>query len=373
MKRLWFLGVLFLLFPLWAEEESAQPQAAEVPVSAEEAPPVPVTAEEVPPAREEAQAAAPQKKSIGLEYPETALIETYRREYSSPFGVKWITEALASGSVYRAYVQKKIAEKNMPPCMEFLPLIESAYRSDARSKSGAAGLWQFMENSVTPFLEKNQWIDERMDPWKSTDAALAKLEENYKRFGDWFLALAAYNAGSGALNRFLSRSKEKTYWALAAKGILKEETIRYVPKFLAISDIILNAEYYNLSFPQVSPSDELDLFFYTSEAPVVISTLRRTLEMDEALFSYLNPSLLLDISPPGFTFRLPVYYREMAAYAFETSQAAEAVAYKIKDGDTLWGISLRYGVTVESICAANKINEKAVLPIGKTLIVPIHK
>jgi membrane-bound lytic murein transglycosylase D len=315
----------------------------------------------------------PEKKSIGLDYLETPLVEHYRKEFLSNFGVKWITSALDSGSLYRAYAQKKIAQMGIPACLEFLPLIESAYKHDARSKSGAVGLWQFAENSAAPFLQKNGWVDERLDPWKSTDAALAKLAGNYRQFGDWLLAIAAYNTGAGAISRALKQSNEKNFWALADAKLLKDETAHYVPKFLAICDIIINAEYFGLSFPLVTAADELEMFFYKSKAPVVISGLCRALEMDETLFFYLNPSLLLGISPPDFTFRLPLYYSEAASFAFTAAAAPGAIIHTVAKGDTLWGISRRYGVSIAELCRANGIDEKAILPIGKTLLLPIHK
>jgi membrane-bound lytic murein transglycosylase D len=324
-------------------------------------------------AERDAKLTAPQKNPIGVELRETALVESYRKEFLSNFGVKWITAALESGSVYRAYARKKIAELNMPACLEYLPLIESAYKPDARSRTGALGLWQFMENSIAPFMQKNRYVDERLDPWKATDAALAKLNDNYRQFGDWLLALAAYNAGAGAVSRALAQSKEKTFWALFDAKLIREESRQYVPKFLAICDILINEDYFGVSFPALTDSDELELVAYTAPYSVVISKLRSELEIDAALFSYLNPSLLLDISPKGFTFRLPAYLSEKTAYVFEASRAADTLVHVVVSGETLWGISRRYGVTVEDICVLNRINEKAILPIGKTLLVPILK
>jgi membrane-bound lytic murein transglycosylase D len=328
-------------------------------------------AEPSPPA--ETDAAAIEKIPIGIEFPETELVEKYRKDYLSNFGRQWITAALESGKSYRVYARKKIAEMELPACLEYLPLIESAYRPSARSRTGALGLWQFMENSVAPYLQKTRYIDERLDPWKSTDAALLKLKANYERFGDWLLALAAYNSGAGAIDRALARQSpesEKTYWALSDAKLLREETKAYIPKFLAICDIVINQDFFGVEFP-AADSDEIEFAFYKTDKPVVVSAFCVALSMEKKDFAFLNPALVYDIAPAGFTFRLPPDKLEDADAAFEKARAS--AVHIVEKGETLWGISRRYGTTVAELCELNGINEKAILPIGKILAVPIHK
>ena len=302
---------------------------------------------------------------------ETPLVVHYREEFLSNFGARWINQALEDGAAYRAYVRKKITELEMPACLEYLPLIESSYKPSARSRTGALGLWQFMENSVAPFLKKNSLIDERLDPWKSTDAALAKLRDNYRRFGDWLLALAAYNSGAGAVSRALAQSREKTFWALSDSHLLREESRRYVPKFLALCDVIANQEHFGVSYASLDDFEGEAYGYYEYENPVIVSELARALELDEALFKKLNPALLVDAAPAGFSFRLPLEAMDKASAAFEASRAEGA--HVVVKGETLWGISRRYGITVDALCAANALSEKDILPIGKVLIVPIFK
>jgi membrane-bound lytic murein transglycosylase D len=329
--------------------------------------------EEISPNGTESQAEVQdvkQKKSIGFELRETPLVERYRQEFLSNFGKQWINKALEDGALYRAYARKKIAEMELPACLEYLPLIESAYKPNARSRTGAVGLWQFMENSTAPYLKKTNLIDERLDPWKSTDAALAKLKDNYKQFGDWLLALAAYNSGAGAVSRALAKSNEKTFWALSDSRLLKEESRQYVPKFLAVCDAIVNEEYFGASFAQIEDF-ESDFGYFEYENPVIVSELARALEIDIGLLKKLNPSLLFDAAPAGFSFRLPLEIMEKAHAAFEASSAKGV--HVVAKGETLWGISRRYGVTVDALISANQMNEKDVLPIGKILVVPIIK
>ena len=100
--------------------------------------------------------------------------------------------------LYRDFILDLLDTYQIPKELLFLPVIESGYSEYAVSKSGATGIWQFMENSMKPLLKKSTWFDDRRDGWKSTDMAILKLTENYKTFGDWALALAAYNCGAGA-------------------------------------------------------------------------------------------------------------------------------------------------------------------------------
>ena len=123
----------------------------------------------------------PEKKAayipLDMPYSEHKLIDKYRTEFMSDFGRKWLTGVMQNAAVYRPYIRRTLAEYGLPQCLEFLPVIESSYNVYAVSKSGATGLWQFMENSIAGLLEKNEWLDERKDPWLSTNAAVKKLNQ----------------------------------------------------------------------------------------------------------------------------------------------------------------------------------------------------
>ena len=133
-------------------------------------------------------------------------VEKFRKLYLSP---KWSTllkAYLESAMEYRLYVRKAIQDAQMPEMLEYLPVVESNYKTSAKSRSGAIGMWQFMANSVWPFLTLNDFVDERLDPWKSTDAALKKLTDNYNYFNDWLLAIGAYNCGVGAMSKAIKKA-----------------------------------------------------------------------------------------------------------------------------------------------------------------------
>ncbi|MBO7175273.1 MAG: transglycosylase SLT domain-containing protein [Spirochaetaceae bacterium] len=317
----------------------------------------------------------PPRKELDIHTPEHIHIQKYLDDYQKPFGIRWLTSVLEAGAPYRMYARQQLALNNMPASLEYLPVVESEYKVTAKSRSGALGIWQFMENSIYPFLEKNQWVDERLDPWKSTDAAIKKLQDNYNMFGDWALALAAYNYGAGGLKRVIKASGGvDNFWDLADQERLSNQTILYVPKFLAVAEIVTNQEYYGLEFPDVTEADLIQWDEVTTKRSVPLQMLAKELNIDVSILKFLNPALILGRTPPAmeYTMRVPLGTKEEVEKAISNMVLPTYEhTYKVVQGDTLWGISRRYGLTVADICDANNIEENAILPIGKTLYIPI--
>ena len=326
-------------------------------------------------AQEQDEEQRPPRKELDIHTPEHIHIQKYLTEYQKPFGTRWLTSVLESGAPYRMYARQQLALNNMPASLEYLPVVESEYKVSAKSKSGALGIWQFMENSIYPFLEKNQWVDERLDPWKSTDAAIKKLQDNYNMFGDWALALAAYNYGAGGLRRVIKSSGGvDNFWDLADQGRLSNQTILYVPKFLAVAEIVTNQGHYGLEFPEVTEADLIQWDEVTTKRSVPLQMLAKELNIDVSILKFLNPALILGRTPPAmeYTMRVPLGMKEEAEKAISNMVLPTYEhTYKVVKGDTLWGISRRYGLTVADICDANNLEENAILPIGKTLYIPI--
>ena len=326
-------------------------------------------------AQEQDEEQRPPRKELDIHTPEHIHIQKYLTEYQKPFGTRWLTSVLESGAPYRMYARQQLALNNMPASLEYLPVVESEYKVSAKSKSGALGIWLFMENSIYPFLEKNQWVDERLDPWKSTDAAIKKLQDNYNMFGDWALALAAYNYGAGGLRRVIKSSGGvDNFWDLADQGRLSNQTILYVPKFLAVAEIVTNQEHYGLEFPEVTEADLIQWDEVTTKRSVPLQMLAKELNIDVSILKFLNPALILGRTPPAmeYTMRVPLGMKEEAEKAISNMVLPTYEhTYKVVKGDTLWGISRRYGLTVADICDANNLEENAILPIGKTLYIPI--
>lgn len=307
------------------------------------------------------------------------LVEKYRAYYLTPVHIKWLCDVLESGEQYRLYVRARLKEKGMPSYLEYLPVVESNYKTNARSRTGALGLWQFMSNSTKGFLRRDDFVDERLDPWRSTDAALSKLMANYNQFGDWPLALAAYNCGAGAMQGILRRNPGKDFWALAEAGALRKETAQYVPRLLAIADICENAALYGADIPTGRDADGKDInpragaFDYAdTKGAVSLKRLAEDLKIDEDMLLSMNSALFREITPhTPYTVRVPEGMGEAAEYALERIEPYHfQTRYTVVAGDSLWKISRAFHVTLASLCEVNGINEKTTLKIGKNLYIP---
>ena len=321
-----------------------------------------------------------EKKPLTLPLPERAEIERFRKQYLDPKWTQVLYNALEGAIDYRLYIRKELAEAGLPPELEYLPVVESNYKTNAKSRSGALGLWQFMSNSVKPFLTLNDYVDERLDPWKETDAAIKKLKENYDIFGDWLLAIGAYNCGAGAMTRALAKAEEKDFWYLCDKNLIPSQTQLYVPKLLAIADLALNCELYEIDIP--SHEEEYEVLYNETNAvfdyitvnkAYSITTLAQNMRIDTAELKRLNPSFILGFTHPSTksTIRLPAGTEEIARASLETMEPMDfPIKYTVVSGDSLWSISRRYGCTVSQICELNGIQENAILKIGKILYIP---
>lgn len=326
----------------------------------------------------------PVRKEISLASEEILArpdVEKFRRQYLSPKWAAALRTYLENAMEYRLYVRKAVEDAGVPEVLEYLPVVESNYKTSAKSKSGAIGMWQFMANSVWPFLTLNDYVDERLDPWKSTDAAIKKLQDNYKVFDDWLLAIAAYNCGMGALNRVIKKAGgEKDFWYLADNNLLPAQTADYVPKLLAIADLAINSEYYGINLPsheeefEVLENEKNGNFDYISvNKAYSLNQLAQEMRMDTATLRRLNPSYLLGMTHPSKTseIRLPLGMKQSALDALEKVEPIEfPMKYTVTAGDSLWSISRRFKVTVKALCELNNIEENAILKIGKTLYIP---
>lgn len=240
-------------------------------------------------------------------------VEPYRRRWLSATGRAELRTILENGSRYRHYVRRRLAEEGLPSCIEYIPVIESSYKPLASPASGKSiGLWQFMENSIENYLRKTKWIDERRDPWKSTDAAIKKLKANHKEFGDWLLAIAAYNCGAGAVRRALKKTPEKTFWSLAQNDLIPDHAAVYVPNLLAVSDIAQNSFWYGVDLPEAffdaelySPYDDFDCV--KVGGGLSIRALAGEMRVAPDILLELNPALLYEATPPDeeYELRLP--------------------------------------------------------------------
>ena len=307
-------------------------------------------------------------------------VEKFRRQYLNEKWLKHLYNVLESAMEYRLFVRKCVQDKNLPEILEYLPVVESNYKTNAKSKSGAIGMWQFMANSVYPFLILDDFVDERLDPWKSTEAALKKLTENYNYFNDWLIAIAAYNCGVGAMNKILRKAEKKDFWYLVDKKLLPQQTADYVPKLIAIADLAINSDYYQINLPNHNEEYEMlinekngNFDYIIVEKAYSLKQLAVEMRMDYDTLKKLNPSFVRGMTYPvkKSEIRLPLGMKKSAENAIAKLIPIDfPFKYTVEKGDSLWSISRKYKVSIQSICDLNNIRENDILRIGKILYIP---
>jgi membrane-bound lytic murein transglycosylase D len=305
---------------------------------------------------------------------EKALTQHYIKQYTTPGGIAWLNAVMNRGGPYLGFIRREIEERNLPPEFLYLPVIESGYLSTAVSRSGATGLWQFMKNSMGPFdMKVTDWLDERMDFWKSTQGALRKLEENYRYFEDWPMALAAYNTGLGGLNRIVKDTGIKDYWVLSERKALKTETIHYVPKLLAVAWIMAHPRRFGVEVWQESP----EWTRISTGKTVDLALLAAESGIDVALLRAGNRELVYNITPPdkAYQLKVPVDQVPLVTAALERKgvDLIKNYFHTVRYGDTLSALALHYGITVDLIENANPGIKSRYLQIGNRLRIPALK
>jgi membrane-bound lytic murein transglycosylase D len=281
---------------------------------------------------------------------------------------------LARAGRYEDMIRTRLREAELPEDLLYLAMIESGMNPNAYSRAHAAGMWQFIRGTGRRYdLQIDFWVDERRDPFKATDAAVAHLSDLYDDFGSWYLAAAAYNAGAGRVSRGIKSTGSTDFWELADARVLRSETRNYVPKLIAAAIIAKNPKKYG--FDNVVPQEPLE--FETVEVPDATSfdVLADAAGVSEDDIRMLNPHYPRRVTPPNqaVELRVPVGTGERFVVAYAQVPASERVTWlehRVQRGETLGHIAGRYGTSVTAIRAANNnVNPKR-LQIGQRLIIP---
>jgi membrane-bound lytic murein transglycosylase D len=256
------------------------------------------------------------------------------------------------------YLVKDIFEKEgIPLDLAMLSFTESGFNPVAYSRAGAAGMWQFMPSTGRLYgLAVNEWVDERRDFEKSTQAAARHLKDLYNMFDDWYLALAAYNAGSGRIRKATKKHNSKDFFTIAGSRTLKLETRDYVPKYLA--QLLLYKNLYAYGF---TPPEDLPLLFDTvelnSQANIIVIAAAINSTYEE--IKMLNPELRTPVTPPVSKYRLRIPFGKKALL---TALMKEPIfdqlrytIYKAKAGENLATIAKRYEISVDDIQNLNAL------------------
>ncbi len=299
-----------------------------------------------------------------------------REQYLSPGGRAWIETIMKRALPYQSYIMERIAYYGLPQELLYLPVVESEYRPGAVSRSGAAGMWQFMKNSVGgSAIVIDEWRDDRRDFMKSTEAALRKLKYNYEYYGDWHLAIGAYNCGVGAMNASIKKGGSRDFWVLAEKGALKAETKAYLPKFLAIASIARYGGRHgiNLGWEEAQTWELIQL-----DRSVDIGIVAEKAGLAPEILRQGNAELRYNVTPPGgrsFGLKVPSAYaqRLREVLADPSNKLLKYHLYAIKSGDTLSALSRHYGVSIDMILSANPGLKANSLQINAKLVIPALK
>lgn len=291
-----------------------------------------------------------------------AYLQTVAREAFSSY--------LDRSSRYMPMVEDILKEEGLPHDIIYLPLVESGYNPHAYSRARASGMWQFISSTGRLYgLSHNWWYDERRDFEKSTRAAARHLNDLYKQFGAWELALAAYNTGAGRVNREIRKKKTKDFWKLR----LPRETRNYVPLFMAATIIAKQPEKYGF-YPKYEQALEYE------KVPVSkcisFNKIYTQTGIPVADLELLNPELRRGVTPPNtkdYQLRIPVGFQEKFLAEYDnipSEKQASWVRHKIRRGETVSSIAHKYGVSQASILQANNLGRRARIYAGKTLMIP---
>jgi membrane-bound lytic murein transglycosylase D len=305
--------------------------------------------------------------------PEVEQWISYFRNGGRSVFLKW----LVRGEKLRHVVEPYLQEQGLPPDLIYLAMVESGFSNSAFSSAKAVGAWQFMSGTARLYgLKIDPWVDERRDPVKATIAAARLLATLYQEFGDWYLAMAAYNAGSGRIRGAINKVGSRSFWDLAASSHIKPETKQYVPKFLAAVAIANHLEDFGFDL-----AEEVDTKFPTDKVRIHKSVRLDdiAMELQVPLSDVLawNPELVRGVIPyqyakTGYDLRLP---KELHERFFDIENQLEAqkpfAIHRVQKGDTLAKIARLHRVSIADIRNANPRLAPNRLGVGGELTIPL--
>ncbi len=303
----------------------------------------------------------------------------YFIDYYTGRGRPVFTRWLERSSRYVPLMQQIFAEEGLPLDLVYLAMVESGFNTRAYSWAHAVGPWQFIPSTGRLHgLKSDWWYDERRDFEKSTRAAAQFLNYLYKRFdGDWYLAVASYNAGPGKISRAVKMYNTRDFWELSRGKYLQLETKHYVPKLLAALTIVKQPEKYG--FTDLNPAPPLDYEVTVIPSTTDLDLVAKFCEVDYEQIKGLNPELMRWCTPPQasrYELRLPAGTREKFEQRYAElpkEKRANYLHHRIKSGDTLGGLASRYKIRVQDIVSLNGIKDPRALRIGTDLILPLSK
>jgi membrane-bound lytic murein transglycosylase D len=346
----------------------------------QEAPAVPAPIDEVaemtfpvdPRLKERAEEAA---KNLSHDLPLTVndQVLSFLNFFQTPRGRAIVETGLRRAGRYRDMISRVLQEEGMPQDLIYLAQAESAFQPLALSRAGARGIWQFVAWRGNEYgLRHTWWVDERQDPEKATRAAARHLRDLYAMYGDWYLAMAAYNCGPGNVQKGIERTGYADFWELYKRNVLPRETKNYVPIIVALTLIAKDAAHYGI---QVDPEPPVAVDVVKPGRAIDLRLVAETIDVDVETLRSLNPSLLRLATPddPSFELHLPAGTAERFSAEIADIPADKWVSWRrhrVEAGETLTSIGKKYHVTPAAIAAANNLEHGAALGAGEKLIIP---
>jgi membrane-bound lytic murein transglycosylase D len=276
---------------------------------------------------------------------------------------------------YKAMIERVMAEEGVPQDLIYLAVAESGFQPRARnSQSGAGGMWQFMPQGNYG-LVRNQYVDERFDPEKSTRAYARYMKFIHNQLGDWYLAMAGYNWGAGNVQRAVEKTGYADFWELYRRHNLPAETQNYVPQILAAIIIANHPAQYGFNDITLDPPVLTDTA--TINYQVDLNLVSDLVGAPEEELVALNPSLLRAVTPPDTSFDLHLPAGTAAIFEQRIAQIPEDKRdewryHRVAPGDTLESVARAYRASVDELAAANQLGGSASLDGVEGLVVPTH-
>ena len=308
---------------------------------------------------------------------------TYNRKVASIIkffqkdGRKSMTKWLNRMDKYKKLILPILEEQDIPPEIFYVSVIESGLNPNAYSYAYASGLWQFIKSTGKAYgLNKTYWLDERRDYIKSTYAATKYFKDLYLEFGDWYLALAAYNCGSTRVHRAIKRNGSKNYWDLYS---LPSETKNYVPNVMATIIIATNPEKYGFT---INSEPDFEWIEKDIDKSVKLESIAKCANVSLKTLQQYNPELEKDVAliPPlekgeTYTLRLPVNISPDFDSLLKLVEAPNLneiifVEHKVRPGESVWLIARKYKVKKNHILAVNNLSEKSIIRPNQILKIP---
>ena len=283
--------------------------------------------------------------------------------------------ALARSGRYHDMIISTLKEEGVPQDLIYLAQAESGFHPLAVSRAGARGIWQFMGSRARGYgLTHNMWIDDRQDPEKSTRAAARHLKDLYAQFGDWYLAMAAYNSGPGTVQAAVKRTGYADFWELYRRNVLPKETRNYVPIILAVTIMAKNPSQYGLDDVVMEHPDDVDTV--TINYPVDLRLVAECVDSTPSELQDLNPSLLRLSTPRDgkFELHLPAGTKdeyETAINAIPPEMRLWWRYHSVHAGETIASLSREYRVPSRSILEANNLETGAELAADAKVVIPL--